>query len=378
MVSTAISPTPNSDDRFGLSVRFLADQVEVAVSGNLDTATAPNLDWVLAGLLDRGYTHVVLDLTDLAWLDTSGLQVIAGISGRLEQAGGVLRIRNPSVTTRRLLDLNALRGVELEATDADAAVLGSEQRAGDESRTVAAAPALAPVDATRVAAMPAGADLVDAALELVTALAQATVGGADGVSVSLARAGKLTTIAATDDTIAQMDRDQYATGQGPCLAAAAQGHWFHIESLAEEDRWPAFVPRARDGGIGSILSTPLLGTGDRPVGALNIYSRSDRAFGPAEQELAALFATQASRIVTDARADVAAEEAAQRFQDALRVREIIAHAQGVLMAQEGVTAEAAYAILCRSSRQSGVTVHRQATGIVAAVQPPGSSAAGDP
>ncbi len=370
-----MSGRPGSDDRLGVSVRFLADQVEVAVSGIVDAATAPDLDWLLAGLLDRGHTRVVLDLAGLASLDTSGVQVIAGISGRLEQTGGVLRIRNPSVTTRRLLDLGALRVVELEGSDA--AALGSEQRAGDDSRSVAAAPALAPVDAARVAAMPAGTDLVDAALGLVTALAHATVSGADGVSVSLARAGTLTTIAATDDTIAQMDRDQYATGQGPCLAAAAQGHWFHIESLAEEDRWPAFVPRARDGGIGSILSTPLLGAGDRPVGALNIYSRSDRAFGPAAQELAALFATQASRIVTDARADVAAEEAAQRFQDALRVREIIAHAQGVLMAREGVTAEAAYAILCRSSRQSGVTVRRQATGIVAAVQPPGSPVAGD-
>jgi len=373
-----VSDHRRSEDAFGLSVCFLAHQVEVAVNGELDEATAPDLGWLLAGLLDRGHTQVVLDLAGLASVDSSGLHVIAETAGRLGQLGGVLRIRSPSVTTRRLLDLCAASPlVEFEESEPDAAALGSEQRVGDASRSVAAAPALGSVDPVRVAAMPAGADLVDAALGLVTALAHATVGGADGVSVSLARAGKLTTIAATDETIAQMDRDQYATGQGPCLAAAAQGHWFHIESLAEEDRWPAFVPRARDGGIGSILSTPLLGAGDRPVGALNIYSRSDRAFGPAEQELAALFATQASRIVTDARADVAAEEAAHRFQDALRVREIIAHAQGILMAREGVTADAAYAILCRAARQTGITVRRHATEIVAG-QPPDSPVAGDP
>jgi len=83
------------------------------------------------------------------------------------------------------------------------------------------------------------------------------------------------TVAATDDTVAQMDRDQYATGQGPCLAAAGEGHWFHVESVDEEGRWPDFVPRARAGGIGSILSTPLMATGGRSVGALNIYSRTE-------------------------------------------------------------------------------------------------------
>ncbi len=50
---------------------------------------------------------------------------------------------------------------------------------------------------------------------------RSAVGGADGASVSLARDGRMGT--ATDDTVAQVDRDQYATGQGPCLAAAGEG-----------------------------------------------------------------------------------------------------------------------------------------------------------
>ncbi len=42
-----MSDHPGPNDRFGLSVRFLSDQVEVAVSGNLDADTAPDLHWVL-------------------------------------------------------------------------------------------------------------------------------------------------------------------------------------------------------------------------------------------------------------------------------------------------------------------------------------------
>jgi len=277
----------------------------------------------------------------------------------------VLRIRSPSARTRWLLDLCEVSGlVEFEPSDPDLVPLGAEQQAGDNV-TIESAGADQAADVGWATALPAGRDVVDAALELVTALAQATVGGADGASVSLASRGRMGTVAATDDTIAQMDRDQYSTGQGPCLAAAGEGHWFHVESVAEEGRWPDFVPRARAGGIGSILSTPLMATGGHSVGALNIYSRTERAFGPPEQELAALFATQASRIVASA---AVADEQATRLQAALRVRQLIAQAQGVVMARQGVSAEVASATLLRSSRQAHIRLRRQATEIVASTQ----------
>lgn len=360
---------PGSAIELGLEIVFLPAHVVVAVSGEIDMATAQDLRCLLGALADRGHTDVVLDLVGLDFIDSVGLQVIADTSARLRSADGGLKLRGPSERTRHVLEISAVSGlVELESSDPGALSLGSEQQSGDDSKMVGAAPADSALDLSRVAAMPAGQDVVDAALELITALAQATVGGADGVSVSLTRQGRLTTVAATDDTIAQMDHDQYSTGQGPCVSAAAEGHWFHVESLAEESRWPDFVPRARAGGIASILSTPLLVDADRPVGALNIYSHGERAFGPAEQELAALFATQASRVLAQSGADIATEEAAQRLQAALGVREVIAQAQGVVMAREGVSAVEAYATLRRHSTEADMPLRRHAREIVASTQ----------
>ena len=142
-------------------------------------------------------------------------------------------------------------------------------------------------------ATPADHDVVDAALRLVVALARATVGGADGVSVSLRRHGRLATVAASNQTISDMDANQYATGEGPCVDASETGHWSHAESLGTEARWPAFTPRALALGINAILSSPLLRK-DRPVGALNIYSRTGSAFSVKDRELAAVFASEAS------------------------------------------------------------------------------------
>jgi hypothetical protein len=253
---------------------------------------------------------------------------------------------------------------------------------GPEEAVVPGRPAGArPRELTRqvrmVSAIPADDDVVDGALGLVVALARATVGGADGVSVSLRRHGRLATVAASDATISEMDASQYATGEGPCVDASVEGRWFHVESLDTESRWPDFIPRAQALGINAILSSPLLASA-RPVGALNIYSRTVAAFAPEDQELAAVFATEASTILTGAGVDVTDDELAHRLQDALRGREVIAQAQGVLMEREGVDEDRGYTSLLRASLDAKTPLRRHAFDVVASTRrgtPPGPVAA---
>ncbi|MCU1401040.1 MAG: hypothetical protein JWN62_4149 [Acidimicrobiales bacterium] len=121
---------------------------------------------------------------------------------------------------------------------------------------------------------------------------------ASGVSITLERHGQPTTVAASSDAVVTVDHHQYDTGQGPCLDANTYEQWLSVDSLAEETRWPAFVPRAMDEGIRSILSLPLKGT--RSHGSLNLYATIERAFGEPEQQLATLLAAGASRVLTTA------------------------------------------------------------------------------
>ena len=186
----------------------------------------------------------------------------------------------------------------------------------------------------------------------MVALARAMVDGADGASVTLRRHGQLSTVAATDQTVLDMDSEQYAAKEGPCIDAAMTGHWFHAESLDAERRWPTFTPKARALGISAILSSPLLAH-DVPVGALNIYSRTATAFAAHEQELAGVFATEASAILTEVGADVTDDQMASRVHRALRIREVIAEAQGVIMERQDVDENEAFDVLRRSSRLSG-------------------------
>ncbi len=358
----APQPTPLGD--FGIDIAFDDNVTIVSVTGDVDECSVATLASMLGALADAGHIRLVLDLARVTFFGGAGLGLVSVASRRLDSLGGTLAIRGASAAVRHLF---AIPGVGVAAGVAFASSrhsdLGAEQRAGDRT-AILASPQPSRSDLIRSVAPANSTKVIDAALQLVTVLAAATVDGADGVSVTLARSGLLVTAAATNDTVLRMDEHQYRTGEGPCLAAAAQGHWFHVESLAEERRWPDFVPLALQEGIASVLSTPLL-VAERPLGALNIYSTTEHAFGLEQQQLAALFATQAATILTHGGVDLINSDFSTRISEALHAREVIAHAQGVVMARQHVDRAVAAAALHHAARSAEISVFAHATDVVA-------------
>jgi anti-anti-sigma factor len=352
---------------FDVQVAFVGDRAMLGIRGEMDILTAPGLGALVDAVIDQGYQSVVLDLGALDFMDASGLRVIARAAQRLNPAGGELAIRSPSRMVCRLLDITGLIAVvRLERPGPVPDRLSRAETV--EVATTTAPDGLTPQLGT-ITGIPADNDVIAGALRMVVALARATVGGADGVSVSLRRDGRLATVAASDQTISDMDVGQYATGQGPCVDASIQGRGFHVESLDAETRWPAFTPRAQALGINAILSAPLLAR-DRPVGALNIYSRTPAAFTLTDQKLASVFATEVSTILTDAGMDLAHDQRAGQVNEALLTRQVIALAQGVIMQRDGVGEYAAYTALRRMSLLSGRTLREEGDDILTVASKP--------
>lgn len=273
-----------------------------------------------------GAPVVVVDMTDVALLDAAAVTVLVDTAGRLSSRGARLEVRG--VTPRIYLRLQIFGVVE---------ALGVQ-------RPPAVSPALVHGHRGVLPKTPQARAVLDAALKLVVTMAQAVVVGADGVSITLPRDGHLGTVAASNDVVLDMDHDQYDTGEGPCLDAATEGQRFHIDSLGNEQRWPAFVPRARARGIETILSAPLV-SADRPIGALNLYSRTVGAFAEHEKRWADQFAVETSAVVASALPDASVEIDAEEVQLALLSREVIAQAQGVIIHRDGLSPAAAYAVL---------------------------------
>jgi anti-sigma B factor antagonist len=83
----------------------------VAVRGEIDAHTCARLqegiDAAVASFTS-GSGHVVVDLEGVAFIDSSGLRVLVNAANGLEETGGDLRLRNPSPTVRRLLQVTGL------------------------------------------------------------------------------------------------------------------------------------------------------------------------------------------------------------------------------------------------------------------------------
>jgi anti-anti-sigma factor len=331
--------------------------VILAVRGELDGVNAPELGRIMATMVAGGHRQVMLDLAECDFIDPAGLLVIAGGAEHLDSQGGRLAIRSPSSVVRRLLNL--VIPSELVGMPSAEAATPSPATPAPAWRIKGRLGAEEPIDPTGVAvttgrhniaprlrtitAIPHADDIVDSALRLVVALACATVTGADGVSVSLSRYGRLSTVAATDQTVLDMDADQYASGEGPCVDASMEGRWLHAESLLSETRWPVFTPQALGLEINSIFSSPLV-VRDQPVGGLNVYSRTPAAFAADAQSLASVFAEETSSILAYAGVDVTSHQLSGRIDHALKTRQVIAVAQGVMMEQAGIDEDHAYTV----------------------------------
>jgi hypothetical protein len=102
-------------------------------------------------------------------------------------------------------------------------------------------------------------------------------------------------------------------------------------------------------------------------GAQHLFAHPS-AFSVRDQELAAAFAAQASSILSDAEASSSDDELSIRFQGALRTREVIAQAQGVLMERDGLSETDAYGALRRFSLGNGRPLYERAATIVASTR----------
>jgi anti-sigma B factor antagonist len=93
-----------------LSVEVLADSdVSVlVVRGELDAYSAPTLDAVVEQVLAKGAQRLVLDLGEVAFIDSSGLRSMIRARKQVGDEAGALRIRDPQPSTMRLLEITGL------------------------------------------------------------------------------------------------------------------------------------------------------------------------------------------------------------------------------------------------------------------------------
>jgi anti-sigma B factor antagonist len=77
----------------------------IALSGELDMATAPILSEDLAPFEGNGASTIVLDLRDLTFIDSTGLHALVEARSRAVSFGDRLLLSGASPAARRLMEL---------------------------------------------------------------------------------------------------------------------------------------------------------------------------------------------------------------------------------------------------------------------------------
>ena len=84
-------------------------QTTISLAGELDPATAPELDARLTALAaDPAVTSVVIDLSQISFLDSSGLRVLVAGNEALRGRSADLILRGPTANVRRILEVTGL------------------------------------------------------------------------------------------------------------------------------------------------------------------------------------------------------------------------------------------------------------------------------
>jgi GAF domain-containing protein len=203
----------------------------------------------------------------------------------------------------------------------------------------------------RLAALLLPPDSVTAGLRLVAAVAREALTGTAGAGITLGAEGNPFTAAASDPLVERADELQYGLDEGPCLTAWREQVTVRIDDVRTDLRWPRWTRAVEPLGIRAGLATPLTPTGDR-IGVIQVYSRESAAYGGGGERLLALFAEQAAMLLTTLRAEGSTHRLAAEILDSLQAENLVGRAEGLLMAREGIDADAASALLRESARDS--------------------------
>jgi GAF domain-containing protein len=193
---------------------------------------------------------------------------------------------------------------------------------------------------------------VESFLQRLTELAPNAVEIPVSCGVTARRDGQPLTVASSDEQARGLDESQYEAAAGPCLHTLETGEVMSVPDVDLEQRWPGYLEEAREKGLRSSLSLPLVVDGST-VAAMNLYSfAGPGVFDEQVQRRCRVFASLAAGALQLAIGRAADRQLVDQLEEALASRTVIDQASGILMGQQYCSAEEAFSLLRMRSQSS--------------------------
>lgn len=199
------------------------------------------------------------------------------------------------------------------------------------------------------------------ALEKIVDLATRVIDGCTAAGVMTVNTDGIATSAASNSLAVRVDQLQIDADDGPCVEAARRASTVYAHDLIDDDRWPTFAPPAVEAGIRTVLACSLPADGST---VLNLYAPLPAAFGATDRAQASLFAALARVAFANAQERADSTTRTDNLVIALRTRELIGQAQGILIERERITADQAFDVLRRASQHMNVKLREVAETLI--------------
>jgi len=179
--------------------------------------------------------------------------------------------------------------------------------------------------------------------------------GFDAATVTARHSDRsLSTIAATDQRLVDLDNAQYEAGAGPCLTVLDPHHpiYFDVDEGDSEEAWDHFRRVADDLGVTTTLSIHIPTDANEVAASFNLYAKRQLESGEQHLRTAERFAQQLAAAIQGVDAYRSTARLAQDLAQAMRSRAVIEQAKGMLMAEHRIDADRAFEQLTQLSQQS--------------------------
>lgn len=103
---TVPSMAPDSiENQLSVTTTTVDGTPTIVVSGEVDAATSDTLRAAIFDVIEGGQATVAVDMSEVSFIDSSGLRVLIGGYKAADTAGGSLRVTSPSDAVVRLLEI---------------------------------------------------------------------------------------------------------------------------------------------------------------------------------------------------------------------------------------------------------------------------------
>lgn len=96
---------------FTIDVNEVGNKVEVQIKGEIDAYTAPKLKEALVPLANRNQVHIVVNMAEVSYMDSTALGVFVGIFKQVRARGGEFSLIGLSDRLKRLFDITGLADI---------------------------------------------------------------------------------------------------------------------------------------------------------------------------------------------------------------------------------------------------------------------------